>query len=197
MSVRAIVFDMNGLFVEAPELNLLKNICSIRGTGEWIAKSNYYLNLWNFERGFFSPYNFWKRVFIGMSEEEYKKLIEAHYEVRSLKNESLYALLDVLAKKYDLYLISNSNFLQGKSYRKQKLYAPFKKIFLSHEIQEIKPFPNIYNHFLNETKLKANECVFVDDSTANVLTSIALGFKGIVFQASDDFEEKLKELKLL
>jgi len=197
MSFKAIVFDMNGLFVEAPESNLLKNICLIRGTGEWIAKSNYYLNLWNFERGFFSPYNFWKRVFVGISESEYKNLIEAHYEMRFLKNESLYALLDILEKKYDLYLLSNSNFLQGKSYRKQKLYAPFKEIFLSHEIQEIKPFPNIYNYFLEKTKLKPSECVFVDDSTANVLASMALGFKGIVFQDNGDFEEKLKDLNIL
>ncbi|MFH1391062.1 MAG: HAD-IA family hydrolase [Candidatus Diapherotrites archaeon] len=197
MGFKAIVFDMNGLFVDAPELNLLKNICLIRGTGEWIAKSNYYLNLWNFERGFYSPYNFWKRVFVGISESEYKNLIEAHYEMRFLKNESLYALLDILAKKYDLYLLSNSNFLQGKSYRKQKLYVPFKEIFLSHEIQEIKPFPNIYNYFLEKTKLKPSECVFVDDSTANVLTSMALGFKGIVFHDNNDFEKRLKELNIL
>ncbi|MCR4335856.1 MAG: HAD-IA family hydrolase [archaeon] len=197
MGFKAIVFDMNGLFVEAPELNLLKNICSIRGTGEWIAKSNYYLNLWNFERGFYSPYTFWKRVFVGISELEYKKLIEAHYELKFLKNEALYALLDIMAKKYDLYLLSNSNFLQGKAYRKQKLYAPFKEIFLSHEVQEIKPFPNIFNHFLEQTKLKPNECVFVDDSTLNVLASMALGFKGIVFQNNDDFEEKLKKMNIL
>jgi len=194
---KAIVFDMNGLFVKAPEKKIINQICSLNGTGKWIANSNYYLNLWNFEKGFMAPLDFWKKIFVSLSDEEYKKLVENEYEKRFPKNDALYALADELAKKHDLYLVSNSNFLQGKSYRKQKLFALFKEIFLSHEVHEIKPFPGIYKHFLKQTGLKPSECIFVDDKTSNVLAAIALGFKGLVYQDNDDFESKLKALKVI
>jgi len=197
VTFKAIVFDMNGVFAVAPEKKIIDSACAQLKMDKWIAYTNYYLNLWDYERGFISPQDFWKKVFSKISKEQYRVLVELQYEARYKKNDLLYSIAKDLSKKYDIYILSNSNFLQGKEYRKQKLYAPFKEIFLSHETNEIKPFPQAYQKFLEKTKLKAGECVFVDDSIFNVLTSMALGFKGLVFQDSHDLEEKLKKLKLI
>ncbi|HZX20382.1 MAG TPA: HAD-IA family hydrolase [archaeon] len=192
--VKALVFDMNGLFVEAQEKRILKKICSIKRIDPWIAESNYYLNLWNFQKGFFSPFAFWKKVFPFISEQEYKAFVEAEYEKRFEKNFELYSLCEQLSKKYALYCISNSNFLQGKAYRKQKLYSPFKELFLSHELGEMKPFSGAYKKFLEKTELKASECLFIDDSRINVLSAMLLGFKGIVYKDFESLSEKLNSL---
>ena len=191
---KAIVFDFNGLFVQAPEKKIIKKLCAFKGTGEWIALSNYYLNLWEFQLGKMNPFDFWKKVFVGLSEEEFFDVIVAEYDVYARKNEGLYSLAERLSKKFDLHVLSNSNFLQGKAYRKQKLFSPFKSFHLSHEMHEMKPFPEAFRLFLKETGLKAKECVFIDDSTVNVLAAMALGFKGIVFQGNDDLEKKLERL---
>lgn len=195
--VKAIIFDFNGLFVQPIEKKIIYNICSLKGIGSWIARSNYYLNLWDFQKGFMDPKVFWKKVFVHLTDEEYTSLVEKEYEKRVPKNVDLYVMAEELSKKYDLYLLSNSNFLQGKSFRKQKLYAPFKELFLSHELHDMKPFPNIYKRFLAQTKLKAKDCVFVDDSTVNVGTAMLLGFKGIVYHDEDHLKEKFQELGIL
>jgi len=194
--IKSIVFDFNGIFVEPIEKQIIKKICSVTSIGIWIAYSNYYLNLWKFQKGYMSPQEFWKKIFIGLTTEEYKNYVEAEYEKRFGKNFEVYAIAKQLSKKYDLYLLSNSNFLQGKSYRKQKLYEPFKKIFLSHEIHQMKPFPSIFNHFLSQTKLNANECLFIDDSTVNTTIAAALGFKTIVFQNHRALKHRLSELNV-
>ena len=197
MKYKAIIFDFNGVFVPAPEKRILYSVCEKIRVGKWIALSNYYLNIWAFERGFLSPEEFWKKVFVSITPQEYSELIEKEYEKSSEKNSLLFMLVKDLSKKFDLYVLSNSNFLQGKAYRRQKLYSGFKELFLSHETHEIKPFPNIFQKFLNKTGLNANECIFIDDSTVNVLVSIALGFKGLVYQNNEDLEEKLKSLKII
>jgi len=197
LAYKAIVFDFNGVFVPAPEKKILYSVCEKIRVGKWIALSNYYLNIWAFERGFLSPEQFWKKVFVSITEKEYTELIVKEYEKSHQKNSLLFMFAKDLAKKFDLYILSNSNFLQGKTYRKQKLYSNFKELFLSYEQGEIKPFPTIFQKFLNKTGFEAKECIFIDDSTLNVLVSMALGFKGLVYQDNQDLEEKLKALKVL
>ncbi len=185
------MFDFNGVFVEPKEQKILKKICSIKGTGTWIAQSNYYVNLWKHQRGEMSPYDFWSRVFVDLTESQFKAYVEGEYEKPFVKNGEVFKLASELAKKYSIYLVSNSNFLQGKEARKQGLYKPFKDLFLSHEVNELKPFPKIFEEVVRRTHFKPNECLLIDDSTANVLSAIAQGFQAIVFHDAQKLKEQL------
>ena len=64
---------------------------------------------------------------------------------------------------------------------------------VSFKIGKTKPDPEMYREFLNEYGLKAEECVFVDDTPENVDVAVKLGFRGIVFK---DEETLRKELEL-
>ncbi len=196
-NLKAIVFDLNGLFVKPIEQGIIKKYCSASGFGKWLALSNYALLIIDFERGKLSPKEFWKKVFPQLTDKDYSEFVEKEYEKWVPRNEGLYSLCGRLSKKYALYCLSNSNFLQGKSCRKQKLYAPFKAFFLSHETGFLKPFPGAFTNFLSKTGLKAKECVFIDDSTPNVLSAMALGFKALVYQDNESLEKKLEELGIL
>jgi len=55
----------------------------------------------------------------------------------------------------------------------------------------VKPDPEIYNILLQRYSLKAEECVFIDDKAANVLTARRLGMGGVVF---GDIKEVRREL---
>ena len=191
--IKAIVFDFNGVFVASKENAIVKQICVSKGIGKWSALSNYYLTIAQFELGFLSPLAFWQKVFPALTLEEFHEYVEAEYEKRFPKNEELYSLCSALSKKYSLYCISNSNFLQGKSCRKQKLYAPFREIFLSHETGKLKPLPDAFSNFLTKTGLKADECVYIDDAVRNVLAALAIGFKAVKFNNNSELSEKLKE----
>lgn len=58
----------------------------------------------------------------------------------------------------------------------------------------MKPEEEIYKLLLNRYNLKAEECVFIDDTEENVKAAETLEFKGIVFKDYDDAVQKLAEI---
>lgn len=61
--------------------------------------------------------------------------------------------------------------------------GPLKGVFdggvASYEVHINKPDARIYQAILSKYKLKANECIFIDDNPENVRAAFALGFAGI------------------
>ena len=58
----------------------------------------------------------------------------------------------------------------------------------------IKPDPAFYNLLLSTYNLKAEECVFIDDTPKNIKAGEDLGIKGIVYK---DLEQVKKDLAAL
>ena len=58
----------------------------------------------------------------------------------------------------------------------------------------VKPDPEIYKTLLNRYNLRAEECIFIDDTEENVLSAEKLGFAGIVFTGYEDASAKLIEI---
>lgn len=52
--------------------------------------------------------------------------------------------------------------------------------------------PEMYRMFLTTCGLKAEECLFVDDTAENVEAARALGFDGIVFETPEKLMEELR-----
>nr|MCR5104576.1 HAD-IA family hydrolase [Eubacterium sp.] len=57
-----------------------------------------------------------------------------------------------------------------------------------------KPDSEIYKTLLRRYDLKAEECVFIDDTKENVISAEKLGFAGIVFTGYEDAVAKLDEI---
>lgn len=79
-------------------------------------------------------------------------------------------------------LLSNTNALHIDYVKKgNSFFEEFKSLFnafyLSHEIGLRKPNTNIYEYVLQENNLKANECLFIDDTKENTEAAKNLGFK--------------------
>ena len=86
------------------------------------------------------------------------------------------------AKQYQLILLSNTNELHLKKVienmgieRYQRFKKSFHKFYLSHEIHFRKPEKDIYHFVLDTNSLKANECLFIDDTFENTETAKQLG----------------------
>ena len=58
----------------------------------------------------------------------------------------------------------------------------------------VKPDPMIYKTLLSRYDLKAEECVFIDDTEENVRSAENLGFTGIVFNGYEDAVKRLAEI---
>lgn len=88
-----------------------------------------------------------------------------------------------------------TNFSSPKLALAQKKY-PFLKgfdgIIVSGDERLLKPDPAIYQLLLSRYHLKAQDCVFIDDSKANVDGARSVGFHAIHFTESVDLAEALR-----
>lgn len=96
------------------------------------------------------------------------------------------ALLKVLSKRYNLYMLSNTSELHVKVFEKMYLDAAgepmhrvFKKIYYSHEIGWHKPDHEAWKHVINDAGIKPEETLFLDDNIHNIKASQELGFQAI------------------
>ena len=95
-------------------------------------------------------------------------------------------LLNVLATRYNLYMLSNTSSLHVPVFQKMYLefagvsmHDVFTKIYYSHEIGYLKPDAEAWEYVINDAGIEAGETLFLDDSIQNIKASLELGFKAI------------------
>jgi len=84
-------------------------------------------------------------------------------------------------KNYKLILLSNTNENHIEYIKKQvpffeKFKDCFDAFYLSQEMGMRKPDPEIFEFVLEENNLKAEDCLFIDDTSENTKTADILGF---------------------
>lgn len=95
------------------------------------------------------------------------------------------SLLEKLAADYKLYLLSNTNSIHLKYFKKlfthqtgkPLLDAYFNKAWYSNEVGLRKPGAEIFEFALKAENLLATETLFIDDTLINIETAQQLGFK--------------------
>lgn len=110
--------------------------------------------------------------------------------------EMIELLTKLKALGYPIYALTN---MPSDIFRSLLEEHPFWKLFddivVSSHIKLAKPDPQIFEFILAKHQLKAAECIFLDDSKANIASAKTLGFttiKVINFQqAIDDLSELL------
>ncbi|MEA1874677.1 MAG: HAD family phosphatase [Bacteroidota bacterium] len=110
---------------------------------------------------------------------------------------STFSMLERLAVSYNLYLLSNSNSIHFTRYNQQVidkfhpdgLNAYFKKAYYSHKMGLRKPDTEIFHAVLRDGDIKANDCLFIDDNEANIISAKALGFNTYHHNPTDIIED--------
>ena len=95
---------------------------------------------------------------------------------------------------YRIYLLSNASKAQHDYWPKYPVSELFDGKLISCDVRVVKPSHEIYRLFTQRFSLQPEECLFIDDSAANVAGAIACGWQGIVFHGSaEELEEKLRQ----
>ena len=110
--------------------------------------------------------NAWNRLLIGLPKENIQ-------------------LLQALSKKYQLFLLSNTNSIHikqinkllYKDYNLKSLDPLFDKIYLSHQIGMRKPNRETFEWVLKDAKILANETLFIDDSIQHINNAKKVGIQ--------------------
>jgi glucose-1-phosphatase len=115
-----------------------------------------------------------------------KQQIEAAWNaiLVNFRKDSL-ACLEELAKKYNLYLLSNTNSIHftafHKMFREETGKADmddyFIKSYYSHKIHMRKPYTDTYHFVMNDAGITAAETLFIDDSIVNIEGAEKAGLK--------------------
>ncbi len=111
------------------------------------------------------------------------------------------ALLENLAKNYQLFLLSNTSSIHITEVNKilertsghKNLNALFTKVFLSYEMGLMKPDLKIYQDVLQQAGIEANETLFLDDNPYNIAAAASLGIHAIHVQKPTSILEYLKD----
>lgn len=102
---------------------------------------------------------------------------------------------ELKSKGYKVYYLSN--FFQkaeADCYETMDFLPYLDGGILSYRDKVIKPDKEIYELLLSRYGLKAQECVFLDDTAKNVEGAVKAGFHGIVFQNKKQACEELRKL---
>jgi 2-haloacid dehalogenase len=100
--------------------------------------------------------------------------------------------------EFVLYGLSNWSAEKFAAIRhKYQFFDWFRMIVVSGEEKLIKPDPRIFQVLLQKSGRLADECLFVDDSAANIKAANSLGFATIYFQAPEQLRMELCQRGLL
>jgi len=180
--INTIIFDFGNVFVnldiEAAHKHALETFQIESLSEEMLGFNSFY------EQGLISTdefLEFYSENFPKLSKEE---LIDIwNFMLKDFPESRLDFLKAIQqSSKYKLILLSNTNALHINYIKDHvSFYEEFKNCFdafyLSHEINLVKPNQDIFEFILNKNKLKAEECLFIDDNQDNINTANTLKIK--------------------
>ncbi|WP_159021038.1 HAD family hydrolase [Algibacter sp. L3A6] len=179
--IRTLIFDFGNVFINLDIDGAAKyafETLEIDSFSEEITAFNSF-----YEQGLISTeefLDFYLENFPKLSEEDL--IYTWNYMLKHFPKERLEFIKNLKASgEYKLILLSNTNELHIDSIKESiSFYDEFKNCFdvfyLSHEINLRKPNTDIFEFVLNENKLNADECLFIDDNQDNIETAKTLNF---------------------
>ncbi|NNK82553.1 MAG: HAD family phosphatase [Flavobacteriaceae bacterium] len=178
--IKSIIFDFGDVFLDLDKSGAMQNALDIFGiealTDEMIAVNCLY------EQGLISTSEFIDFYCDYFSHISSQDLIDIwNYVLKEFPKHRLEFIKQLYKQnKYKLILLSNTNELhidwviKNVSFYEEFKYN-FSKFYLSHEIGLRKPDSDIFEFVLNENKIKAEECFFIDDTKENTDAAKLLG----------------------
>lgn len=109
-------------------------------------------------------------------------------------------ILEALAaREVPLYAITNwsAETWPAAQQAYPRLAQVFRDIAVSGQLRQLKPEPAIFRTLMQRNGLAAQDCVFIDDSAANVEGARQLGIDAILFTGADALEKALAKRDLL
>jgi FMN phosphatase YigB (HAD superfamily) len=111
-------------------------------------------------------------------------------------NEPVCSLVPRLRERYRLLLLSNTNDLHYRHFRRQfsATLDCFHHLVASHEVGLRKPDVRLYRHAEQVAGARAEQCLFIDDLPANVEAARACGWQAVLYRPHDDLSHALRQV---
>jgi len=117
------------------------------------------------------------------------------YLKKTKVNPALHRFVVQLKKQgYKLGVISNTAGSHVRDNRNGKRLAHFDNFVYSNEVGVTKPNKKLYDLILKKMKVKASECVFIDDVAAYLVPAQKMGMHTVHFQNARHAISKVKQI---
>ena len=197
----AIIFDLGNVLIPFDYNFFIEKINGIEhGLGNKFIeyyKSNYSIHR-DFERGFITQEEFVNKMLDVIDNRINANTFCKYYADIFRVDEEVASLLPILKKKYELYLLSNTDSIHQKyGWQKYDFLKHFDKLILSHEVGAVKPEKRIYLAVEETSGYPSEEHIFIDDVEEYVNAAKSLGWDGIHFKGYNSLVEELNLRKIL
>ncbi|MCL6460479.1 putative hydrolase of the HAD superfamily [Flavobacterium micromati] len=188
--INTIIFDFGDIFINL-DIQATTTAFKKLGLKEWNDELRD-LNL-QFETGKITNENFLLGIQKHIPNSNIKDIDAAWNAV--LLDFPLYRLefLQLLSKKYRLFLLSNTDSIHIETFESNNgisfysdFYQCFEKVYFSFEIGLRKPDLDAFKHLINNHKLDPKRTLFVDDKKENTDAAAELGFQVWNLQVGED-----------
>ena len=151
----------------------------------------------SFDIGGIEPEDFYREVVQKLEAKVGKKSFFRMYSDVFSLNPPVLDLLRRLKTNHKLILLSNTDVERfGFIQKKFPEILFFDEYVLSYEAGYMKPHPEIYMRALNKARIRAEECVFLDDLQENIEGAECVGMNVILYEPHTDLEAKLKQMNV-
>lgn len=201
--LKNIIFDLGGVLLNLDVARCMDGLerIGLHEVRKWITGTN--------EAGFFKEYEC-GLLTTAQFRDEIRKWTSrplADGEIDGIWNSMLkdippykLELLCDLRKKYNLFLLSNTNELHWQVCTGQfacngmRVQDYFTRIFLSFQMHLAKPDVEIFRVVCDTAGIEAEESLFVDDSMENCRAAASLGIHTLHYTPGDDLKMQLQKI---
>lgn len=120
--------------------------------------------------------------------------------IGDVPQKNLDCLLRLREKDFNVCLLSNTNpFLMGWAATNEfsrdghPIQHYFDHLYYSYQMNDYKPALSIFRKMLDQGKMKADECLFLDDSPRNIAAAEQVGIRGMLIGKGEDWVERLEK----
>lgn len=175
--IKWIIFDAMGVvFTEGDDVN--NYIIPFVQERSPISKDEIYTIYRKANLGEISSQEFWEDIGLG---QEYPQIETMYLDSRSDLDAGFVPVARELSKKYGIGLLSN-DISEWSTYLRNKFSIDFfDVVVVSGDVHYRKPDLQIFAHFLKNANTRAEECIFIDDRSSNLIAAQSIGMKTIHF----------------
>ena len=199
-TITAIIFDFGNVLVNWDARNLYKRFFPDLGAVDRFLEEIRFAE-WNARQDAGRPFREGVRE-LSSRFPQYATLIQAydtHWEesITGTNDETIDIARQLKHAGWTLYLLSNFSVEKFELIRGQHHFLEiFDEMIISGEYNLVKPDPAIFHLTLKRINRTAQECLFIDDSLANIETAKRIGFQAIHYQSPTQLVRELKNLSI-
>ncbi|HAU4897021.1 HAD family phosphatase [Aeromonas hydrophila] len=180
----AIIFDLGRVVVSWDPVGIVRSVRGEQGAEQLAERLFNHPDWLEVDRGTLSLHTMVRQAEhrTGLSAAENLAILQA-VPASLVPDPAMLSLIESLhGAGHTLYALSN---MGHASIDWLEQHQPFWRFFsgkvVSARVRMMKPEPDIYRYLLVSFDLQAEQCLFIDDSPANVTAAQALGIGGLVF----------------